>query len=283
MLDCKLYEELMEAGETEAFANIDTCVLLTGNQNKGLLHPGPGEDVSDDKKIQIQLAGGRGAPCGSVVHSCTRHAASARCGGFAAQSAGHSLAELRQKSRLLVADGPAVHARLRCIMRGPVATLAAGASRLARCSHAAEEPCLLLRGGAWHAGDPAVQHPGVLHRAALRAEAGLPPAGTGHQPGHRAARDPHQARLSARPLSLPLPGSSLPRRCAPPLAFHSFLFNYLVLLNKNAIIFRSPLSLTCELCRNSPERLVTAMVASYPNLPRLPQASGSLEKFLKGA
>ncbi|CAL5229296.1 g12594 [Coccomyxa viridis] len=58
ILDCKAYEELMEAGETEAFANIDNCVILTGNQGKGLLHPGPGEEVSDDKKIQIQLAEG---------------------------------------------------------------------------------------------------------------------------------------------------------------------------------------------------------------------------------
>ncbi len=58
ILDCKAYEELMEAGETEAFANIDNCVILTGNQGKGLLHPGPGEEVSDDKKIQIQLQEG---------------------------------------------------------------------------------------------------------------------------------------------------------------------------------------------------------------------------------
>ena len=79
MLDCKLYEELMEAGETEAFANIDTCVLLTGNQNKGLLHPGPGEDVSDDKKIQIQLQEGE-VMLGRVAQR-TQHAASACCGG----------------------------------------------------------------------------------------------------------------------------------------------------------------------------------------------------------
>ena len=58
ILDCKAYEELMEAGEAEAFANIDSCVILTGNQGKGLLCPGPGEDVSDDKKIQIQLQEG---------------------------------------------------------------------------------------------------------------------------------------------------------------------------------------------------------------------------------
>jgi len=58
ILDCKAYEELMEAGETEAFANIDNCIILTGNQGKGLLNPGPGEDVSDDKKIQIQLQEG---------------------------------------------------------------------------------------------------------------------------------------------------------------------------------------------------------------------------------
>ncbi len=48
----------MEAGEAEALANIDSCVILTGNQGKGLLCPGPGEDVSDDKKIQIQLQEG---------------------------------------------------------------------------------------------------------------------------------------------------------------------------------------------------------------------------------
>ena len=63
ILDCKAYEELMEAGETEAFANIDNCVILTGNQGKGLLHPGPGEDVSDDKKIQIQLQEGEVRLC----------------------------------------------------------------------------------------------------------------------------------------------------------------------------------------------------------------------------
>ena len=63
ILDCKAYEELMEAGETEAFANIDNCVILTGNQSKGLLHPGPGEDVSDDKKLQIQLQEGEVRLC----------------------------------------------------------------------------------------------------------------------------------------------------------------------------------------------------------------------------
>ncbi len=63
ILDCKAYEELMEAGETEAFANIDNCVILTGNQGKGLLHPGPGEEVSDDKKIQIQLQEGEVRLC----------------------------------------------------------------------------------------------------------------------------------------------------------------------------------------------------------------------------
>ena len=63
ILDCKAYEELMEAGETEAFANIDNCVILTGNQGKGLLHPGPGEEVSDDKKIQIQLQEGEVQHC----------------------------------------------------------------------------------------------------------------------------------------------------------------------------------------------------------------------------
>lgn len=58
----------MEAGETEAFANIDNCVILTGNQNKGLLHPGPGEDVSDDKKIQIQLQEGEVLLLSSTWH-----------------------------------------------------------------------------------------------------------------------------------------------------------------------------------------------------------------------
>ena len=58
ILDCKAYEELMETGEVEAWPNIDSCVILTGSQGKGLLNPGPGEELSDDKKIQIQLQEG---------------------------------------------------------------------------------------------------------------------------------------------------------------------------------------------------------------------------------
>ena len=58
ILDCKAYEELMETGEVEAWPNIDNCVILTGSQGKGLLNPGPGEELSDDKKIQIQLQEG---------------------------------------------------------------------------------------------------------------------------------------------------------------------------------------------------------------------------------
>ena len=48
----------METGEVEAWPNIDSCVILTGSQGKGLLNPGPGEELSDDKKIQIQLQEG---------------------------------------------------------------------------------------------------------------------------------------------------------------------------------------------------------------------------------
>ena len=62
----------MEAGETEAFANIDNCVILTGNQGKGLLHPGPGEEVSDDKKIQIQLQEGEVRLCPHMLHKMSQ-------------------------------------------------------------------------------------------------------------------------------------------------------------------------------------------------------------------
>ena len=82
ILDCKAYEELMETGEVEAWPNIDSCVILTGSQGKGLLNPGPGEELSDDKKIQIQLQEGevghaavggrcrpRALPCCAFLHA----------------------------------------------------------------------------------------------------------------------------------------------------------------------------------------------------------------------
>lgn len=61
----------METGEVEAFANIDSCVILTGAQGKGLLCAGPGEEVSDDKKIQIQLQEGEVGPALTLRSSAT--------------------------------------------------------------------------------------------------------------------------------------------------------------------------------------------------------------------
>ncbi|CAK0787075.1 hypothetical protein CVIRNUC_010291 [Coccomyxa viridis] len=69
ILDCKAYEELMETGEVEAWPNIDSCVILTGSQGKGLLNPGPGEELSDDKKIQIQLQEGEASLQCSILGS----------------------------------------------------------------------------------------------------------------------------------------------------------------------------------------------------------------------
>jgi hypothetical protein len=57
ILDGRLFEEnSIDEGSEEA---LESCILLTSNQGKGLLNPGPDEDLSDDKKVICKLVDGQ--------------------------------------------------------------------------------------------------------------------------------------------------------------------------------------------------------------------------------
>ena len=203
----------METGEVEAWPNIDSCVILTGSQGKGLLNPGPGEELSDDKKIQIQLQEGEVglAPCTVMLclHACHGPVASHRTCQLGEEVSDDNKIQIQLQDGEVWLDTsedwcPAPRSVRLCLpaCHGPLAgpsTCQRGLGALCPeeeldSCHAGNRcccPCCLLM--IVHAGEPAVQHPGVIHRTAVRPEAGFPAAGSGYQPGHRAACAPYQA------------------------------------------------------------------------------------------